>query len=159
MIQKTWYNLFRFFVKIGLFFYSKRILVSGEKNIPKKGAVLFAINHPNGLIDPLIATTNIKRDNYYLEEGNYDLVPVQYQNISSGDFEKTSDAPYQSAQRRGQFIYSRYMDIANQNPHYMTSAIGNEGDGNIVNYEHNLSNTGSGAGGGVWPSSTGVCRT
>ena len=97
--------------------------------------------------------TKVQRDNYYLEEGNYDLVPVQYQNISSGDFEKTSDAPYQSAQRRGQFIYSRYMDIANQNPHYMTSAIGNEGDGNIVNYEHNLSNTGSGAGGGVWPSS------
>ena len=100
----------------------------------------------------LAVDTKVQRDNYYLEEGNYDLVPVQYQNISSEDFEKTSDAPYQSAQRRGQFIYSRYMDIANQNPHYMTSAIGDEGDGNIANYEHGLSNTGSGSGSGVWPS-------
>ena len=66
MIQKTWYNLFRFFVKIGLFFYSKRILVSGEKNIPKKGAILFCANHPNGLIDPLIVTTNCRRESHYL---------------------------------------------------------------------------------------------
>jgi 1-acyl-sn-glycerol-3-phosphate acyltransferase len=65
-LKAIWYNFIRLLIKIGLFFYSKRIKVSGKNNIPKKGAVLFAINHPNGLIDPLIATTNIKRDNYYL---------------------------------------------------------------------------------------------
>lgn len=65
-MKAIWYNFIRLLIKIGLFFYSKRIKVSGKNNIPKKGAVLFAINHPNGLIDPLIATTNIKRDNYYL---------------------------------------------------------------------------------------------
>ena len=65
-MKTLWYNFIRLIVKTGLFFYAKRIKVSGKKNIPKKGAVLFAINHPNGLIDPLIATTNIKRDNHYL---------------------------------------------------------------------------------------------
>ena len=65
-MKTLWYNLIRLIVKAGLFFYSKRIKVVGKKNIPKKGAVLFAINHPNGLIDPLIATTNIKRDSHYL---------------------------------------------------------------------------------------------
>ena len=65
-MKGIWYNFIRLIIKIGLFFYTKRIKVSGKNNIPKKGAVLFAINHPNGLIDPLIATTNIKRDNHYL---------------------------------------------------------------------------------------------
>ena len=65
-MKSLWYNFIRLIIKIGLFFYTKRIKVSGKNNIPKKGAVLFAINHPNGLIDPLIATTNIIRDNHYL---------------------------------------------------------------------------------------------
>ena len=45
---------------------SKKIIVNGKKNIPKKGAVLFMVNHPNGLIDPLIVTTNNPRTNYFL---------------------------------------------------------------------------------------------
>lgn len=65
-MKTIWYNFIRIIVKTGLFFYSKRIRVSGKENIPKKGAVLFAINHPNGLIDPLIVTTNILRKNHYL---------------------------------------------------------------------------------------------
>ena len=65
-MKALWYNLVRKIIKIGLFFYTKRIKVSGKENIPKKGAVLFTINHPNGLIDPLIVTTNIKRDSHYL---------------------------------------------------------------------------------------------
>ena len=62
MLQKIWYNLFRLLVKIGMCFYSKKIRVSGAKNIPKKGAVLFCANHPDGLIDPLMITTNCPRE-------------------------------------------------------------------------------------------------
>jgi len=65
-LKTLWYNFIRMIIKIGLFFYSKRIKVIGSENIPKKGAVLFAVNHPNGLIDPLIVTTNIFRKNHYL---------------------------------------------------------------------------------------------
>ena len=83
----------------------------------------------------------VERDDYYQQEGNYDLVPIQYQNVDSTSFDKTSDAPYQSAQRRGQFIYSRYMDIANQNSHYIDSPLDNLGAGvtpTIDNYEYEL---------------------
>ena len=45
---------------------TKKIIVNGKENIPKKGAVLFMVNHPNGLIDPLIVTTNNPRTNYFL---------------------------------------------------------------------------------------------
>ena len=51
---------------MGLFFYTKNIKISGKKNIPKKGAILFAVNHPNGLLDPLLVTTNATRETHYL---------------------------------------------------------------------------------------------
>lgn len=66
MIKKIWYESVRLFVKISLEFYAKKIKVYGKENIPKKGAVLFAINHPNALMDPLFVTSNSKRENHYL---------------------------------------------------------------------------------------------
>ena len=65
-IRQLWYYLFKFLIKISLFFYTKKIIVKGKENIPKKGAVLFAVNHPNGLLDPLIVTINNPRTNYFL---------------------------------------------------------------------------------------------
>ncbi|MEO9570469.1 MAG: lysophospholipid acyltransferase family protein [Polaribacter sp.] len=66
MIQKIWFTIVWSFIKLGLFFYSNKIIVKGKKNIPKKGAVLFAVNHPNGLIDPLFVTTTNSRQNHFL---------------------------------------------------------------------------------------------
>ena len=85
----------------------------------------------------------VARDSYYQEEGNYDLVPIQYQNVGSGSgsgtYDNTYDAPYQSMQRRGQFIYSRYMDIANQNSHYVVSPLSPVANAKIEDYEYELS--------------------
>ena len=66
MIQKIWFTLVWAYIKLGLFFYTKKITVLGKKNIPKKGAVLFAVNHPNGLVDPLYVTTTNNRQNHFL---------------------------------------------------------------------------------------------
>ncbi|WP_158841494.1 1-acyl-sn-glycerol-3-phosphate acyltransferase [Polaribacter sp. L3A8] len=65
-VSQIWFRLVRFYVQLGLFFYTKKIKIVGLKNVPKKGAVLFAVNHPNGLIDPLIVTTNNPRASYFL---------------------------------------------------------------------------------------------
>ncbi|PQJ69565.1 lysophospholipid acyltransferase family protein [Polaribacter butkevichii] len=65
-VSQIWFRLVRFYVQLGLFFYTKKIKIIGLKNVPKKGAVLFAVNHPNGLIDPLIVTTNNPRASYFL---------------------------------------------------------------------------------------------
>lgn len=65
-MKKLWYNFIKYYIKIGLFFYTKKIKIVGKENIPKKGAVLFAVNHPNGLLDPLLVTTNAPRNTYYL---------------------------------------------------------------------------------------------
>ena len=53
-VSQLWFRFVRFYVQLGLYFYAKKIRVVGIKNVPKKGAVLFAVNHPNGLLDPLI---------------------------------------------------------------------------------------------------------
>jgi len=85
--------------------------------------------------------TKVESDTYYTTEGKYDLAPIQFQNISSTEistYDLLEDAPYQSAQRRGQFVYSRYMDIANQNPHYITSPL-TAGTATLNSYEYTLS--------------------
>lgn len=60
------YYAFKIFIKTGLFFYTKKVIVLGHNNIPKKGAVLFTANHPNGLIDPLLIATHISRRTHFL---------------------------------------------------------------------------------------------
>lgn len=65
-MKKLWYNFFKLYISTGLFFYTKKIKIVGKENIPKKGAVLFAVNHPNGLLDPLLVTTNTPRITHYL---------------------------------------------------------------------------------------------
>ena len=65
-LKQLWYYIFKFLLKTSLFFMTKKIIVHGKENIPKKGAVLFMVNHPNGLIDPLLVTTNNPRTNYFL---------------------------------------------------------------------------------------------
>lgn len=60
------YYFFKILVKTGLFFYTNRIKVTGKKNIPKKGAIVFLANHPNGLMDPIFIATNTKRKTFFL---------------------------------------------------------------------------------------------
>lgn len=82
----------------------------------------------------------VENDTYYTTEGKYDLAPIQYQNITTEDYDETGDAPYQSAQRRGQFVYSRYMDVGNQNPMYVIEPIESETTPyDITDYEYGLS--------------------
>ena len=48
---------------------------------------------------------------YYYEQGRYDLVPINLTNPEVIDFHIGSPSMYQSAQCRGQFIYSRFRNI------------------------------------------------
>ena len=65
-VSQFWFRFVRFYIQLGLYFYTKKTKVVGINNVPKKGAVLFAVNHPNGLLDPLIVTTNNPRASYFL---------------------------------------------------------------------------------------------
>ena len=54
-----WYQFMKHYIKLGFFFYFKKIKHYGKENIPKKGAILFVSNHPNALIDPLLIKTGL----------------------------------------------------------------------------------------------------
>ena len=86
----------------------------------------------------------IVSDIYYTNTGKYDVAPIQYQNLTGTElstYALLQPAPYQSAQRRGQFVYSRYMDIANVEPLYAVNAVTtqNISSTNFVYFEHSLS--------------------
>lgn len=58
-MKRTWYYLVRAYVKMGLRFYFKTIIIKGATNIPRNEAVIFAANHQNAFLDAIvIACTN-----------------------------------------------------------------------------------------------------
>lgn len=65
-MEHLWYKIFRCYVKIGLFFTLKKILVYGKENIPDKGAILFIGNHQNALIDAILIPTTTNRNIHFL---------------------------------------------------------------------------------------------
>lgn len=65
-MKALWYQFIKIYIQTGLFFYTKKITLIGKEHVPKKGAVLFTVNHPNGLLDPLLVTTNTPRVTHYL---------------------------------------------------------------------------------------------
>jgi len=121
----------------------------GDRNLPAyRSTAAGAAIADNGfgvrLNDNNIPDTDVKisSDNYYTSEGKYDLVPVQYQNIDGNSisaYDLLAEAPYQSAQRRGQFVYSRFMDVSNQNPLYVTESLLSVATSTFTNYEYALS--------------------
>lgn len=66
MLKNIWYQIVRIYVKIGLFFLHKKIIVKGKENIPKKGALLFIPNHQNALIDAILIPTTNSRNTHFL---------------------------------------------------------------------------------------------
>lgn len=69
---------------------------------------------------------------YYTDEAKYDLVPLVYQNVEGSTEDYLNNGPDQSTQFKGQFIYSRFRNLANDDNLYVI----NEGtglDGDIDN--------------------------
>jgi 1-acyl-sn-glycerol-3-phosphate acyltransferase len=83
MIQKIWYQSVKLFLKIGLHFYAQKIIIKDRENIPKKGAILFAVNHPNALMDPLFVTTFNPRENHFLVRADVFKKPLIRKFLSS----------------------------------------------------------------------------
>lgn len=55
------YRLIRKLIKVALFFFFKKIVVSGDKNRLLEGPLIIVANHPNTLMDPLIIASIMKQ--------------------------------------------------------------------------------------------------
>lgn len=58
-----------------------------------------------------VITPSSTSGTYYYEQGRYDLVPINLTNPDVLDFQIGSPSMYQSAQCRGQYVYSRFRNI------------------------------------------------
>ena len=120
-----------------------RIIGDREEAVfPSSGsATAFEVLHQLGTWDdyantptPVLAS-RVENDTYYTVEGKYDLVPVQYQNMSNdnaNNFIFNSKTPYQSAQRKGQWIYSRYMNVSGEKELYSNETLERKMGGTAV---------------------------
>lgn len=85
----------------------------------------------NNIVGDAVGPLNsaILNDAYYTNEAQYDLVPVVYQNILSEDQNiYLNPGPEQSMQLRGQWIYARYKNLANDGRHYISTDDASSGD-------------------------------
>jgi len=65
-LKKLWLHSVRGYLRLGMFFYFKRIHVYNVENIPKDKPVLLLANHQNALLDALLIATKCRRFSYFL---------------------------------------------------------------------------------------------
>jgi len=65
-MKKLWLHSVKAYLKLGLFFYFKKIQIYNVGNVPKDQAVLLLSNHQNALLDALLIATNCGRFVYFL---------------------------------------------------------------------------------------------
>ena len=102
--------------------------IVGDTTLPapvSSSNTIFGLGTGTSSIDPIYGSNT-----YYTVEAKYDLVPVVYQNIGTLDTDYINSGPDQSSQLKGQFIYSRFRNIANDDNLYVITE-GSDADGDI----------------------------
>lgn len=65
-MKKLWLHSVRAYIKLGLFFYFKKIQIHNLSNMPNDQPVLLLSNHQNALLDALLIATNCGRFVHFL---------------------------------------------------------------------------------------------
>ena len=69
-------QLFHLFISVALRLFFRRIEAAGVEKVPKTGAIIFVLNHPNGLVDPGIVFVSLPRRVSFLAKSTLFDVPV-----------------------------------------------------------------------------------
>lgn len=64
-MQRAWYYVLRAYVRIGLFFFYRKLVVRGVEQLPP-GPILFTPNHQNAFMDALLIVCTDHRFTYFL---------------------------------------------------------------------------------------------
>lgn len=65
-LSDLYYYPLKLYVVISCFLYFRKLRVTGLKNIPVKGPLIYAVNHQNALLDPLVVHSVSWRNPYFL---------------------------------------------------------------------------------------------
>ena len=74
-------------------------------------------------------------DSYYTQRGKYDYVPLLYTNAditAQTTYNYVNDTPFQSAQKRNQFIYTKYKSVSGNEEFYID--FNNDSPSSIINF-------------------------
>lgn len=66
ILKQLWLHLMRAYIRLGLFFYYKKIKLVNKESVPKTGAVMFLGNHQSALMDALFIAAKSGRFTYFL---------------------------------------------------------------------------------------------
>ncbi|MGI8640382.1 MAG: lysophospholipid acyltransferase family protein [Pyrinomonadaceae bacterium] len=69
-------QLFHAFICVALRLFFRRIEAAGIEKVPKNGAIIFVLNHPNGLVDPGIVFVSLLRRVSFLAKSTLFDIPV-----------------------------------------------------------------------------------
>ncbi len=69
-------RLIHAFISIALRLFFRRIEATGIENVPKTGAVIFVLNHPNGAVDPALVFVSLPRRVSFLAKSTMFDIPV-----------------------------------------------------------------------------------
>lgn len=64
------------FISIALRLFFRRIETSNAESVPKDGAIIFVLNHPNGLVDPALVFCSLPRRVSFLAKSTLFKIPV-----------------------------------------------------------------------------------
>ncbi len=69
-------QLFHLFISVSLRLFFRRIEVYGVEKVPQDSAIIFVLNHPNGLVDPGIVFVSLSRRVSFLAKSTLFDVPI-----------------------------------------------------------------------------------
>ncbi|CAN5328705.1 hypothetical protein BH20ACI1_BH20ACI1_02950 [soil metagenome] len=69
-------QFFHIFISVALRLFFRRIEADGVEKVPKTGAIIFVLNHPNGLVDPGIVFVSLSRRVSFLAKSTLFDIPI-----------------------------------------------------------------------------------
>ncbi len=69
-------QLFHAFICVALRLFFRRIEAAGVEKVPKDGAIIFVLNHPNGLVDPGLVFVSLPRRVSFLAKSTLFDIPI-----------------------------------------------------------------------------------
>lgn len=69
-LENLYYYPLKLYVIITCYLYFRKLRVNGLKNVAKKSSIIYAINHQNALLDPLVIHSSSWKNPYFLTRGD-----------------------------------------------------------------------------------------
>ena len=82
MVKRVFRFVLRVYLNVGLFFFFRKISVTGIDNIPESGPVIFVANHQNAILDGILVASATHRTCHFLSRADIFVNPLYVKLLS-----------------------------------------------------------------------------